>query len=83
MLQAVDGRHTRPVRAQVRPENVRCCTGALNENARIMVAGVFLTAVSFDQIVRLRRANPTPARPRPSRASAAGSGTELGSKVDE
>jgi hypothetical protein len=69
--------------SQMRPDNARCCTGALNENARIIVADVFLTAVSFDQLVRLRRANPTPARPRPSRASVAGSGTELGSKVDE
>lgn len=48
-----------------------------NRNARI-VAGVFVSAVSFDQLLRLRRATPATARPRPSNPSVAGSGTDAG-----
>ena len=44
-----------------------------NENARR--AGVLLSTLSSDQPLRLRRANPMPARPSPSRLSVAGSGT--------
>lgn len=46
------------------------------ENTRI-VAGVFVSAVSLDQLARLRRANPTPARPRLSKPRVAGSGTPV------
>ena len=44
------------------------------ENARI--AGVLVSPLTSDQPLRLRRANPIPARPSPSRLSVAGSGTE-------
>ena len=47
---------------------------ATNKNARICV-GVVVSTVSFAQFLRLRRANPTPEKPSPSKPSVAGSGT--------
>jgi hypothetical protein len=46
----------------------------VNKNARIC-AGVFVSSVSFDQFLRLRRVNPRPAKPSANKPSVAGSGT--------